>query len=410
MRDLRTGTAGPAGHASMRESNRSFVLSLLRENAQLSRADIAKATSLAKPTVSTIVEGLLASGLVREVGVGTTTRSGGRPPILLEFNERSEFLAGVHVGVSRTTVVVADALGTEVARDVVTTPHGRPGPALRRIADKVRSTAAAAGAVNGLLTTVGVVVPGLVDHHRGLCLLAPNLGWKEVAVADMLHASLGRPVFVHNTAQAVAVSEQLDGAAQGAADVAVLYAGSGVGAGLLTRGRGIGGIAGEIGHCYLPGAKHRCTCGKTGCLETVASGWALVRDVEAAVAAGRRTTATAYAGNAALAGRHVAEAAASGDALATRLVARAGEALGIAASWLVNMFSPQVLVLAGGLLEAGEPLLAPLRSTAQRLSLPQAWEKVVVRQAELAQDAEVRGAVLLALQQAHSSRLPQFQG
>ena len=106
----------------MREVNRSLVLSLVKEGGPVSRASIARSTTLAKPTVSAIVDELIADGLVRELGPGSTAVSGGRPPILLEFNARSQLVVGAHIGARRTTVAIGDAAGEEVARREFPTP------------------------------------------------------------------------------------------------------------------------------------------------------------------------------------------------------------------------------------------------------------------------------------------------
>lgn len=393
----------------MREVNRSLVLDLLRERSPISRADLAKATSLAKPTVSVIVDELLADGLVKEAGVGEVRSGGGRPPILLEFNAGSHFVCGVHVGVQRTTVAVADALGVEVARVSRPTPRSRPSDAFRAIASSISDALEAAGTSKGRLSTVGVCVPGLVDIDEGTCLLAPNLGWRNVAVQDLLSKRLGGvPVLVHNTAQTAAVAEAVEGAGLGAGELVLLYAGTGVGAGILHDGRifhGAEGIAGEIGHCRLPGVEAPCSCGKVGCVETVTSAPAIADAFRSALAGGRRSRIGADAEP-----PDIAAAAAAGDELAAEVLAEAGRALGLAASWIVNVCNPEVLVVGGGLAGAGEALLQPLIRTVLAEALPQAADRVSVRTWALGQDAKVRGAVLLALQRSESYYRVIFQG
>src|SRR5690242_6592024 len=111
-----------ADHNVMREVNRSLVLALVKEGGPVSRASIARSTTLAKPTVSAIVDELIAEGLVREIGPGSTAVSGGRPPILLEFNARSLLVVGVHIGARRTTIAIRDATGEEIVRRELPTP------------------------------------------------------------------------------------------------------------------------------------------------------------------------------------------------------------------------------------------------------------------------------------------------
>ena len=399
-----------ARHVVMRELNRSLVLDLIKQRSPISRAALAEATSLAKPTVSVIVEELLSRGIVREVGVGTTTREGGRPPVLLEFDALSQCLAGVHVGVTTTTVVLADALGNEFHRQQMPTGRGRPERLFGKVVDAIRAAVGTTGVADRELA-VGVCVPGLTESGSGVCRLAPNLGWSNVPVRDLLGGALDVPTYVHNTAQAAAVAETVEGAAQGADDVALLYLGSGVGSGWLTGGRlfpGATGLAGELGHCAVDGSAERCLCGRTGCLEAVASGIAIARDAKRALDAGRPSSLSGSDKGPTV--EQVAEAAFAGDPLATELLADAGRRLGIAASWLLNLTNPQVLVIGGGLTACGEPLLGPLRQTAEQHVLPQVRERVEIRMSQLGADAEVRGAVLLAMQYSESYYRVVFQG
>jgi len=382
----RSNRAG-ADQGVMRELNRSLVLDVLKRESPISRAAISKETRLAKPTVSAIVDELLSTGLVREIGHGSTTTEGGRPPILLEFNSRSEFYVGVHLGVRRTAVVVADARGEPLVQHDLATPRRSPAAALGEVAEVVSQALAATKAPRRRLAAVGVCVPGLVDPDSGACLLAPNLDWRDVPVADLLSDALGGvAVHVHNTAQACAVAETLEGAAKGAKDAVLLYAGTGVGAGIIVDERlypGSAGIAGEVGHFRVEGVKAKCSCGKVGCLETVVS----VPAVEQA--AGKSLP-------------DVVAAAAAGDQAARRVLADAGRRLGTAASWLVNLLNPEVLVVGGALAEAGDFVLDQLRAAVAEDALPQAVARLSIRPWMLGQDAKVRGAVLVATQRSET--------
>src|SRR6266536_3027525 len=220
-----------ADHNPMRELNRSLVLDAVKTKGPISRAAIAKLIPLGKPTVSAIVEGLLIEGLVREVGVGEVSAAGGRPPVLLDFDERSQFAVGVHIGVSRATIVVSDARGHEVARHVVRTARARPK------------------------TVIDHVASGPTDYDAGVCILAPELGWRDVPVRDLLSRSLDLPILVHSPGQAAAVAESVEGAGDGAGDLVLLHAGHGLSVGVLSGGKvfhGARGTAGQIAHCHVP--------------------------------------------------------------------------------------------------------------------------------------------------------------
>lgn len=380
----------------MREVNRSLVLDLIRAGGTVSRASIARSTSLAKPTVSAIVDELLAEDLIKEIGVGST--AGGRPPILLQFNARSQLVVGAHIGARKTTIAIADATGSELTRRELPTPSGQPDETLATVATMIVAATTDEGVGLATISAVGVVVPGLTDFHTGICTLAPNLGWRDVAVGGPLSARLGAPVYVHNAGQAAAVAENVEGIGCGIDDLALLYAGTGLSAGVIAGGRvlhGAGGTAGEIGHCAVPGLADRCACGRVGCLETVASGRALVAAVHRAVAGGRETI---LAGRRDFDGREVASAADQGDPVAREAVAELGRYLGYAASWVINAYSPAMVVIGGGLAAIGEPLLATVRRVALEHCPEPSARGVEICASQLGVDVELRGAVLLAMQ------------
>jgi predicted NBD/HSP70 family sugar kinase len=372
----------------MRRHNRALVLDLLLGGEQSSRSAIAERTGLAKPTVSLIVEDLLAEGLVEEVGHGDTTRTGGRPPTLLALRAGAAAVVGVHVGVTRTTAVVADALGVELGRESMPTPDKAPAAAQKRIAGLVDRCLDVAAVARDRVVSVVVCLPGLVDVEDGTLLLASNLGWADVPVTRQLTKALRLPVAAVNTAQATLVAELMEGAATDASEAVLVYAGSGVGAALASGGRlvsGGRGVAGELGHCRVAADGIVCGCGKTGCLESVASAEAVVRNARARW--GRRPKPTTA--------QDVAAAAAEGDAVAVEVLQDSARTIGGAAAWMVNLFDPDTVVLAGGLVGAGSVFTDVFEQALQADVLPAAGPRRVVL-AGLGQVAEVRGAILLA--------------
>jgi len=399
-------------HGVMRELNRSLVLDIVKQQSPVSRAAIARETSLAKPTVSAIIEDLLADGLVREIGADVSSSRGGRPAILLEFNARSQFVVGVHILVKNTTIVLADALGQELERLEVKTSKGSPEAALRAIADDVKKLLKDSGITRKQLMAIGVCVPGLVEMQSGTCLLAPNLGWRDVPITETLSGVLNVPVFVVNNVDAAIVVETLDGVAQGLGNVVMLWVGRGIGASVMSDGRllhGGFGLTGEIGHCHVPGATQKCACGKIGCLETLTDGPAIARTAVAAIKAGRETSMGSIPERK-LSSRDVADAAAEGDELALEILEEAGRTLGLAASWLINLFNPEVLVVGGDVAGAGEPLLGPLREAIARHTLRQAADRVEVRTWTMGRDPGVTGAIRVALQKSETYYRVIFQG
>src|SRR3954469_20740545 len=313
---------------AIREINRSIIVDLVRRGGRISRTELARRSKLTKPTVSTIIFELLDKGVVREGGFGESVSGGGRPARLLEFNDAHSAYLGLHFGVRATTVAVADARGT--IRLVRRPPswQGEPVQTMRAIRPLVAEALHAAKVPRTRVEGAGATVPGLVDHESGVCVLAPNLGWRDFPLRDALADELNVPVVVNNHTQAAAVAEGRLGAARGARSYVWVYVGSGVGSGVVIDGRifvGRHGFSGEIGHCPVVEGGPLCACGRRGCLETVASAMALARAAEAAIAAGEPTVLAGMSGP--LDAAAIAVAARDGDATAARILAEVSEHL-----------------------------------------------------------------------------------
>jgi N-acetylglucosamine repressor len=388
---------GKVDSRAMREVNRSIVLDIIRRGGRVSRTDLARRSTLTKPTVSAIVEDLLARGIVQEVGYGKTVASGGRRARLLEFNDASAAYLGICFGVDTTTVGLADARGEIRVRREVPTHHADPEATVAAAAALAEEVCESAGFPRDRLQGVGVTVPGLVKVESGLVATAPNLSWTEVPIRDMLAASLGVPVVVNNVTSASAIAESRAGVAKGVRSFVWAYVDSGVGAGIVIDGHvfsGTQGFSGEIGHCAVVAGGPLCSCGMRGCLETLVSGPAIVRAAEAALASGEQTSLRSATP---LDQAAVANAARAGDAVALRIYAAVGEHLGVGVSYLVNILDPQMIVLGGGVMEASDLLLEGTRSSIARHSLKGSRIPVIV--SALGDDAGLIGAVFAAMDQ-----------
>ena len=388
---------GQGNNRAIREVNRSIILDLVRRGGHVSRTELARRSKLTKPTVSTIIEELIRDGIVHEVGLGESLSGGGRPARLLEFNDASAAFLGIHFAVGSTVVALADARG--VIRQVRTRPMSKesPGKAIKALRPLLTEVLQAAKISRSRLEAACAVLPGLVDQESGICTLAPNLGWRDFPLRDALAEELRVPVSVNNITQASAVAEGRVGVARGMRSYVWLYVGSGVGAGIVLDGRlffGQRGFSGEIGHCPVMADGPVCGCGRRGCLETVTSTMALDRMVKQALSSKTRTTLSKLPGPLDVA--TVSGAAHAGDAVAMRILSEIGEHLGRGISYLLNILSPEMIVLGGEMAGAGETLLREVRgSVARHALLPHG---VAIVPSTLGDTAELTGAVLLALE------------
>jgi predicted NBD/HSP70 family sugar kinase len=374
----------------MRAHNRAVVLDVVRRAGPLARTEVAQRTSLAKPTVSAIVDELLAEGIVHEVGVGKSTAAGGRPPTYLDYDVTRDAYVGVHVGVETTTVAVANGRGTVVAERTRSSAIGSPARSLEHVADLLTDALRNAKVSRATVRHAAIALPGLIDRDSGVCVLAPNLRWRDVPVEKLFGDELGVPVSVWNTPHASAIAEARVGAARDADTFVWLYVGPGVGSAIVQDGElvtGTRGFAGEIGHCRVADDGPQCHCGKFGCLEIYTSADAISR-AAADVGVPSRAKLPRLA--------DVVRAARDGHGGARRVLEDAGHRLGLGTSYLVSILNPELVVIGGESEAAFEFLLEPLRGALAQDALEA--EQVPVVASTIEGDAAVAGAVLLAFE------------
>ncbi len=390
---------GKVDSRAMREVNRSIVLDIIRRGGKVSRTDLAKRSTLTKPTVSAIVDDLIARGIVQEVGFGKTVATGGRRARLLEFNDASAAYLGLRFGVHTTTVAIADARGEVRAIKETEAVVGDAHASVRSALGLLDGALEEAGMPRSRLQSVGVTVPGMVDIRQGAVALAPNLGWTDVPIRTLLQQALDLPVVVHNVTSSGAIAEGRVGAAKGARSYVWVYVGHGLGAGIVIDGQlfsGTKGFSGEIGHCPVVDDGPLCSCGLRGCLETLASGKAIER-IAAEAARGSEPTRLSLH-TAPFDASVVLDAARAGDAVAQRILRGVGEHLGVGLSYLINVLDPELVVLGGRVMEAGDYILEGARASVARHTLRSS--KVEVVASTLGDRAGLIGSVISAMDQA----------
>ena len=260
---------------------------------------------------------------------------------------------------------------------------------------------------------IGLAVPGLVDETRGVALRAVNLPWRDLALAAVVGARLGLPALLSHDVRAAAAAEAALGAGRASDDFLFVAIGTGIGAAIVHGGRpflGAHGRAGELGHVVVEPDGPPCGCGARGCLEAIASAAAIERGYAAAdggrsggEGAGEAVDEGDGAGADARASAHeVAALAQAGDPVASEVWARAARALGAALADAVALLDPGLVVVGGGLAEAGAQLLDPVAAELAARSRLGPPPRVVA--AELGADAGCRGAALLAWRTLESAR------
>jgi len=256
-------------------------------------------------------------------------------------------------------VVAVDVGGTEIKSalvdsdfNVIATTTAPTPKADSTGAETVKTIAAIVGefAQQQTIAAVGLVVPGALDEPAGTSRWSGNLQWNNLPIRDLLHAAINIPVAFSHDVRTAAVAEMRNGAAKGARNAIFIPVGTGIAAALIIDGeiRSAEGFAGEIGHIDVNG-KYPCVCGKTGCLEAASSTLAISKAYEAQSGKSGTTTEEIY------------QFVIAGDAVATNVWNDATSAMARACETLITILAPEVIVFGGGLSNAGETFLKPIR-------------------------------------------------
>jgi glucokinase len=305
---------------------------------------------------------------------------------------------GIDIGGTKIAAIRISSEGEIRARTV------RPTPATDQTAAMPAIEAAAAAVFDDDVAAIGVGLAGLMETRSGVLLSAPNLSWRGLGVSEGLGARFGLPVTVDNDATAAAWGESRLGASRGSEHSLFVGVGTGIGGGIVSGGRlvrGAHGLAGEIGHIIVEPDGPVCGCGNRGCWEQVASGLAIARaGARAVVEEPGSTIAHLAGGDPHLAtGELVTRAAREGDAAAVAIVTAVAGRLGEGIAGLVNVLDPDVVVVGGGVGEAGDLLMGPLREAyLAAVEGADVRPDVSIVPAQLGNDAGAIGAALLALE------------
>jgi glucokinase len=308
---------------------------------------------------------------------------------------------GVDIGGTGTKAAIVDRDGNVLLRIERPTDVTAGTKSILAIIDELIPGAPDAG---GTVEAIGIGAAGFIDAANGRVTFAPNLVYDDPQVADALRLRVGLPVALDNDANVAAWGERAYGAARGSDHVVYITLGTGIGSGFIVDGklvRGLSGGAAEFGHTVIDIDGPQCNCGLRGCLEQFASGQAIARMGREAVAKDPASSIVAFAESVdAITAKHVAQAARQYDDTARAVLRQAGRALGIGLSNAVNVFDPDVVVLGGSLVNAGEPYLGPARDTLAAMNAGQKRRPTRLVVTDLKGDAGILGAAALAFDEA----------
>jgi glucokinase len=304
---------------------------------------------------------------------------------------------GLDVGGSKIAAARVAVDGSILAHERLPTPAQDMGRTLDAMVELARAV------MTEDVEAVGIGAAGLVESTTGVLVFSPNLAWRNVHLVEEVTGALGLPAIADNDATVAAWGEYRFGAGRGRDHLLVVTVGTGIGGGIVTDGRiyrGAHGFAAEIGHIIVEPGGPLCGCGNHGCWEQVAAGHAIERAGREAAERDPRSGIARLAEGVpgGVSGSVVTRAAQDGDETARAILAEVGRRLGEGLAGLVNVLDPEVLVIGGGAISAGDLLLDPARRAfAEAVEAAEFRPPVPILAAELGNDAGVVGAAALAL-------------
>lgn len=381
-----------ATRAHTRIHNTRLVLKTIYDREPISRAAIARVTQLTRPTVSDAVARLAADGLVVDVGQGPST--GGRKPRLLSVVTEARSIIGIDLAGNAFRGGVVDLRGSILHRQQLVA-NGLSGEAALQqvyaLIDDLMSQASSP------LLGIGIASPGLIDTQKGMVRRAINLGWEDVPLRDLLLQRYPEPIYIANDSHVTALADYTFGEPGTSPNRIVLKVGRGIGAGIVVHGNlyyGDGYSAGEIGHVVVAENGELCACGNYGCLETIASTSAILRQAQAIA---ETQPDSDLASTPTLDWDSLVAAFAADDSATTALITRVGQSLGIAVANLIAAFNIHQILISGRVAAFGEVLLQAIQSEARRRVLPSMAAETNISFTTIGADIGILGSAAMLL-------------
>jgi predicted NBD/HSP70 family sugar kinase len=377
----------------IRAINRNLVLNLLHMTGELSRSEIARQSGLGNATISEISSELIGSGLLEEIGEGEST--GGRRPLLLRLNPHAGYVVGIKVMEQSLTCAVTDLRANVVAHSLHPLGNDHHPKTIQALLIKaVHATIRASKVAPERVLGIGIGLAGLIDGHGGKVLYSPYFDWRNVDFAGEIAEHFSLPVYLENDVNTLTIAQQWFGHGRGVDSFAVITVGRGIGSGIVMNGQFCRDAAGEIGHVTLLLNGPRCDCGKRGCLEAIAADPAVIRHVTENLAVKPESS---LHNTQQITMEAIIQAAKSGDGLAIQALEKSGYFLGMGIALLINLLSPQRVIVSGEGLQAGSFRLEPMHRAIKENVFNGLGERTQIFTEFVEDETWARGAASLVL-------------
>jgi glucokinase-like ROK family protein len=390
----------------IKDINRSLVINEIRMNGPISRTDISKNLNLGLSTVTNIVEELENQNLVHEVGEADST--GGRKPILLEFNYNYGYIIGIKIEENNLIFALTNLKSEIIEKRVVPFKKGtNSNTVLNMVVENIEKLITKIP-YNKNLMGIGVAVSGLVDQQKGKLIYSGMLNWSNVEIGNILENKFNVPVYIDNDVNAYTLAELWYGHGRELNNFIVVTYGSGIGSGIVINKKlytGDFGGAGEIGHMVLVAEGRKCECGQRGCLEAYASENFIVDYIRDNI---KMYSESKIDLTEDLSIEKVYEYAKEGDMLAIDVLRLSAKYLGYGLLSVINLLNPSTIILAGEGMIAKDIILPVINDIVKNNFFKMHEKKVQIKVSELGDEGWVIGASTLAISKLFE--IPLYEG
>jgi N-acetylglucosamine repressor len=372
---------------------RSHLILALYQSGQTSINKMARLFHASIPSATGIVNDLIKEGWVTETGTGPARA--GRPPVLYGLNAQKYYTLIMDINRHDTQLVVFDLDNQLIVKKQVDLKLEDSEEFLDALISETSAFLKLHSIKREKLWGIGMSMPGLVNVKKGINQTYPHLTRPDMPLSTRLERYFERPVLLINDTHATTIGEHRFGLAKGKKHVLTVNIDWGVGLGILLNGEvynGATGFAGELGHIQVQPEGLLCHCGKIGCLDTITSGFALIRQAREGIRAGRVTILPQMLKeNEALETHHIIKAAHNGDEFCIDLLSKLGMELGKGIATTVHLFNPEIVIVTGVLAEAGPYISNPVEQAIHKYCLSDFKNSLSIRISELGSKARLWG-------------------
>jgi predicted NBD/HSP70 family sugar kinase len=384
----------------LKNVNRKKILAVIDKTDRISRVEIKDTLKKNGKTVTNIINSLIDDGLVMSVGFSHFT--GGRRREVLSINPEYGYLLGIHLGIQRLSGIITDFKYKIIAEEKISVSSDESAESLIEKIKKILQFLINHNNIDkNKILKIGFVANGLYNNKTGEWILSVNNpNWKNIPIREILSKIYSVPVLLENNSRAMALWEKTFGNARNAKIFIYINLGIGISSVFFNNGRiyeGINNKAGELGHTVVVPNGQLCSCGNRGCLETVASGWAILGTIKEKVKNGAKTEILDLCNNNIedLNIDMVFQALVNGDELAKEVFESASSYLGIAIANLINLYDPCLVVLGGNFAKMSRLFIEKLKEKIKKYVFPLSTEDVVIVSSSIQDNTALLGAITL---------------